>query len=197
MTKPYIPKVARRWVTVGVVARPFGMRGEMRVRVETDFPERFQPGARLFWWLPPAPQPPPSTEPEETAPPRKGKKPPRTMQPQECYIKSVRWQGNQLILTLEGIETREQAERLRGAWLLIPPEERMPLEEDEYYIDDLIGMEVFTETGQRIGKLKDVRKGAAYDYFEVGQYLIPAVGEYILEIDVPNKRMVVRLPEID
>ncbi|MDW8106324.1 MAG: ribosome maturation factor RimM [Armatimonadota bacterium] len=194
MPKPYIPKVARRWVTVGVVSRPFGMRGELRVRVETDFPERFQPGARVFWWIPPKPTPEPS---DESAPARSPKKPPRTMQPQPCTIKSVRWQGDQLILQLEGIDTRAQAEQLRGAWLLVPPEERMPLEEDEYYIDDLLGMEVFTETGERVGKLKQIRRGIAYDYFEVGEHLIPAVAEYILKVDLANKRMVVRLPKIE
>jgi 16S rRNA processing protein RimM len=73
----------------------------------------------------------------------------------------------------------------------------MPLEEGQYYIDDLIGMEVFTESGERIGKLKHVRHGAAYDLYDIGAYTIPAVEEYILEVDVPNKRMVVRLPEVD
>ncbi|MCX7993435.1 MAG: ribosome maturation factor RimM [Fimbriimonadales bacterium] len=193
MTKPYVPKIARQWVTVGVVVRPFGIRGELKVRLETDFPERFQPGARLYWWLPPQPEPPGT---EEMLPHRR-KKPPRTMKPQECFVKSARWHGTHLVLTLEGVETRDQAEQLRGAWLMIPPEERMPLEEGQYYIDDLIGMEVFTESGERVGKLKNVRQGAAYDFYDIGAYTIPAVEEYILEVDVPNKRMVVRLPEID
>ncbi|OYT75188.1 MAG: 16S rRNA processing protein RimM [Armatimonadetes bacterium JP3_11] len=193
MSKPYVPKIARRWVTVGVVMRPFGIRGELKVRLETDFPERFQPGARLYWWLPPRPETPSTDE----APPPRGKKPPRTMRPQECFVKSARWHGDHLVLTLEGVETRDQAERLRGAWLMIPPEERMPLEEGQYYIDDLIGMEVFTETGERVGKLKNVRQGAAYDFYDIGAYTLPAVEEYILEVDVPNRRMVVRLPEID
>jgi len=193
MAKPYIPKIARQWVTVGVVVRPFGIRGELKVRLETDFPERFYPGARLYWWLPPKPEPP---EAEALRPPHR-KKPPRTMKPQECFVKSARWHGEYLVLTLEGVETRDHAEQLRGAWLMIPPEERMPLEEGQYYIDDLIGMEVFTETGERIGKLKNVRHGAAYDFYDIGAYTIPAVEEYILQVDVPNKRMVVRLPEID
>lgn len=201
MPKSYVPKVARRWVTVGIVSRPFGMRGELRVRVETDFPERFKPGARLFWWIPPKPEQEHSEGEESLSdsvpvhPPKK--KPPRTMQPQPCTIKSVRWQRDQLILQLEGIETRAQAEQLRGAWLLIPPEERMPLGEDEYYVDDLVGMEVFTETGERVGKLKQVRRGIVYDYFEVGKHLIPAVAEYVLKVDLANKRIIVRLPEIE
>jgi 16S rRNA processing protein RimM len=179
-------------VTVGVVVRPFGIRGELKVRSETDFPEvRFQPGARLHWWLPPKPEP----DDAEPAPTRK--RPPRTQQPQACVVKSARWHGEHLVIQLEGIDTRDQAEALRGAWLLIPPEERMPLEEGQYYIDDLIGMEVFTESGERIGKLKHVRRGAAYDFYDIGAYTIPAVEEYILEVDVPNKRMVVRLPEVD
>lgn len=193
MARPYTPKVPKRWVTVGVVARPFGIRGELKVRLETDFPERFQPGARLFWWQPPKPEPP-----EADAEPRaRHKKPPRTQPPKECSIESVRWHGEFLVLRLSGVETRDHAEQLRGAWLLIPPEERMPLEEGQYYISDLIGMEVFTESGERIGKLKDVRQGAAYDFYDIGKYTIPAVEEYILSVDVPNKRMTVRLPEIE
>ena len=192
MAKPYIPKIARRWVTVGVVVRPFGIRGELKVRLETDFPEaRFQPGARLHWWLPPR------HEPDITDPAPTRKRPPRTQQPKECFVKHARWHGEHLVIELEGIETRDQAEALRGAWLLIPPEERMPLEEDEYYIDDLIGMEAFTESGERVGKLKNVRQGAAYDFYDIGTHTIPAVDEYILEVDVPNKRMIVRLPELD
>jgi 16S rRNA processing protein RimM len=143
MPKPYVPKIARRWVTVGVIVRPFGIRGELKVRSETDFPEvRFQPGARLHWWLPPKPEP----DDAEPAPTRK--RPPRTQPPQACVVKSARWHGEHLVIQLEGIDTRDQAEALRGAWLLIPPEERMPLEEGQYYIDDLIGMEVFTESGE-------------------------------------------------
>lgn len=194
MAMSYVPKVAHRWVTVGVVLRPFGLHGEVRVRLETDFPERFVPGARLFWWLPPQPQPT-----EEAFVPKKKhrKRPPRTMQPQPCIVESVRWNRNQLLLKIKGFNTIEHAETLRGAWLLIPPEERMPLEEDEYYIDDLIGMEVFTETGERVGKLKRVIPGGIYDYYEIGKHTLPAVSEYILEVDVPHKRMVVRLPEIE
>jgi hypothetical protein len=76
MAKPHVPKVARRWVTVGVVVRPFGIRGELKVRLETDFPEvRFQPGVRLHWWLPPPP------EPADAEPVPARKRPPRTRSP--------------------------------------------------------------------------------------------------------------------
>jgi 16S rRNA processing protein RimM len=194
MPKRHVPKLARRWVTVGVIARPFGMKGELKVRSETEFPqERFRPGARLYWWRPP--EPPRMQETERDIRLAKGKKPPRTMSPQECVVESVRWHGSWLLLKLEGIDTLEQAEKLHGAWLMIPPEARMPLPEDEYYIDDLIGMEVYTESGARLGILRRVIPGAAYDFYEVGHYLIPAHKQFILEVDVPGKRMVVRLPE--
>jgi len=195
MPKRHVPKLARRWVTVGVIVRPFGMKGELKVRPETEFPEeRFRPGARLYWWRPPEPSV--AQETEQERPPAKGeKKPPRTMPPQECSVESVRWHGNWLLLKLKGIDTLAQAEKLHGAWLMIPPEARMPLPEDEYYIDDLIGMEVYTESGERLGILRRVIPGAAYDFYEVGRHLIPAHKQFILQVDVPGKRMVVRLPE--
>ncbi len=209
MSDQHVPKLARRWVTVGVIVRPFGIKGELKVRPETEFPqERFRPGARLYWWRPPAPEPSQQAQEEEETPDaseRAGstsetrvlpsKKPPRTTPPQECVVESVRQHGNWLLVKLEGIDTIQQAERLHGAWLMIPPEERMPLPEDEYYIDDLIGMTVYTESGERLGILKRVIPGAAYDFYEVGRHLIPAHKQFILEVDVANKRMVVRLPE--
>ncbi len=195
MPKRHVPKLARRWVTVGVIVRPFGMKGELKVRPETKFPEeRFRPGARLYWWRPPEPSVAQETE-QERPPAKGGKKPPRTMPPQECSVESVRWHGNWLLLKLKGIDTLAQAEKLHGAWLMIPPEARMPLPEDEYYIDDLIGMEVYTESGERLGILRRVIPGAAYDFYEVGRHLIPAHKQFILQVDVPGKRMVVRLPE--
>ncbi|MCS7066280.1 MAG: ribosome maturation factor RimM, partial [Fimbriimonadales bacterium] len=173
--------------------------GELKVRPETEFPqERFRPGARLYWWRPPEPpaQEQGALEGQDVpATGRRRKKPPRTTPPQECLVESVRWHGNWLLVKLKGIETIEQAERLHGAWLMIPPEERMPLPEDEYYLDDLIGMTVYTESGERLGILKRVIPGAAYDFYEVGRHLIPAHKRFVLEVDVPRKRMVVRLPE--
>jgi hypothetical protein len=78
MAKPYVPKIARRWVTVGVVVRPFGIRGELKVRSETDFPEaRFQPGARLYWWLPPQPEPEATDTPVHANAPRAPARPKR------------------------------------------------------------------------------------------------------------------------
>jgi len=193
MPKRHVPKLARRWVTIGVVVRPLGTKGELKVRPETAFPqERFRPGARLYWWRPPAPKPSTPAEPAPLTP--RGKKPPRTTPPQECTVEAVRPHGNWLRVKLQGIDTRQQAEQLHGAWLMIPPDERMPLPEDEYYIDDLIGMTVYTESGERLGVLKQVIPGAAYDFYEVGPHLIPAHKRFILEVDVPRKRMVVRLP---
>lgn len=197
MPERHVPKLARRWVTVGIIVRPFGMRGELKVRPETEFlQERFRPGARLYWWHPPAPEPAKQEEGVDVPAKRRGKKPPRTTPPQECVVESVRWHGNWLLLKLKGIDTIQQAEQLHGAWLMIPPEERMPLPEDEYYIDDLIGMTVYTESGERLGILKRVISGTAYDFYEVGRHLIPAHKQFILEVDVPRKRMVVRLPEV-
>lgn len=190
-TRTHVPKLARKWVTVGVILRPFGRHGEMKVLVETDFPERFEVGSRLYWWKPPRPtkKRERGTQEDETRPRE------RTMKPQECYVAGARWQQDSLLLSLEGVTSIDQAEELRGAWLMIPPEERMPLDEGEYYISDLIGMPVYTEQGKRLGLLKKVTQTAAYDLYEVGSHLIPAVKEFVLKIDLQNRRMVVRLPE--
>lgn len=175
----HVPQIGRHWVTIGVVVRPFGRYGELKVRPETSFPERFAVGTRLFVWLPREH----STE-----------RPKRTQPPRECLIVSVRWHQDFVLLGLEGIQTIEQAEGLRGAWLLIPSEERMPLPEDEYYISDLIGMKVYTEAGEYLGRLREVIQTGAHDLYRVGSLLIPAIKQVVLQVDLPNQRMTVRLP---
>ena len=74
----------------------------------------------------------------------------------------------------------------------------MPLEEDEYYIADMIGLQVETEDGEAFGTLKDVIETGANDVYVVetssrGEVLIPAIKECILEVDIEAGRMVVHL----
>ncbi|MCW5933614.1 MAG: 16S rRNA processing protein RimM [Fimbriimonadia bacterium] len=192
--RSHIPKLARQWVTVGIILRPFGRNGEMKVRLETDFPERFQPGARFYLWKPPQPQ---GAEEPELERNRRGKVKPRTEKPQECFVENARWIQDTLILSLNGVHTIDDAEELRGMWLMVPPEERVPLPENEYYISDLIGLTVVTEAGEKVGLLKRVIPTAAYDLYEAGKHLIPARKEFILKVDLEKGRITVRLPEAE
>lgn len=80
----------------------------------------------------------------------------------------------------------------------MPQAERAPLEEGAYYVDDLVGLAVEDPDGEALGTLEGVFLGAAQDIFRVrtsrGDVLVPAVSEYVKEVDVPGGRVVMRLP---
>ncbi len=103
-------------------------------------------------------------------------------------------------LLLEGIQSVEEARQLVGATVTLPEDQFPPTEEGVYYIRDLIGMKVLLEDGTSIGKLKEVWPTGANDVYRVlgeqgEETLIPAVKEFILDIQVEKKEMRVRLIE--
>ena len=133
------------WLEIGKIVAPQGLKGEVRVYPNSDFPERFiQPGRR--WLLRPD-----------------------ASEPQPVELLQGRYlEGKDLyVLKLEGITTREQAEALRNSQLLAPQSDRLPLEPDEFHVADLIGLAVILQSTQtRIGQVVDVLP-AGNDLLEV------------------------------
>lgn len=123
------------WFEIGRIVAPQGVRGLMRVYPDSDFPERFlEPGRR---WLR-----------------RKG-----GYQPEPIELLGGRdIPGKGLyVIELEGVETREAAESLRNAVLVVPGSDRPQLEADEFHVSDLLGLEVFHhQTGERLGVTIDI-----------------------------------------
>ncbi len=102
-----------------------------------------------------------------------------------------------LLFKFEGIDDREAAEALIGLDLLVPIEELPPLEEGQYYYYQLLGLEVLLEDGQKLGHIKTIWPIGPYDLYlvktpEGKEYLIPAVEEVILEIDLQRKQIRIR-----
>lgn len=113
-------------------------------------------------------------------------------------IKNVKFFKNLVILKFEGIDNINDIEMYKQRELWIPREEAQELEEDEYYIGDLIGMDVLLEDGSKFGVLKDVMETGANDVYVVettdGQeVLLPAIKECILDVDVEEDTMTVHL----
>ena len=106
-----------------------------------------------------------------------------------------------MILKLSGIDDMDRANRLKGAVIRIPPDKALPLGEDEYYHRDLIGMEVFTREGERLGELSEIIETGANDVYAVktdgaeNKLLIPAIKGCIIGVDTDKKIMTVSLPE--
>ncbi len=159
------------FVTIGVVTSPFGCRGEVKVLPCTDFPERFAALERVFLEV-------------------GGSRTPKRVERARRHKKFV-------LLKLEGVATPEEAGALRGAAVQVPRPEVWPLPPGRYYIFQLLGLPVYTDAGEFVGRLKDVLQTGANDVYVVAapggkEYLVPAVREVVQEIDVSGGRIVIR-----
>ena len=133
------------WLEIGKIVAPQGLKGELRVYPDTDFPERFEvPGKR--WLLHPN-----ATEPEEVE-----------------LVEGRFLEGKKLyVILLAGVKYRDEAEKLRGCKLLVPEGSRPELGEDEYHLMDLLGLPVFIQdSGKFIGTVVDLI-AAGNDLLEV------------------------------
>ena len=118
----------------------------------------------------------------------------------EFEIESVRYQKKQVLLKLKGIDTIEEAEKYREDYLKINRNKEEKLPEDTYYIVDLIGLDIYTENGELLGKLDDVFSTGSNDVYVVKnsegkQILLPAISDVIKNIDLEQKKIVVNLIE--
>jgi 16S rRNA processing protein RimM len=118
----------------------------------------------------------------------------------EVAVGTVKYINDFVIIKLAGIETMNDALKLKNQYVYIHRDNAVKLPKDSYFISDLIGMEVFTEESKLLGMLSNVISTGSNDVYEVkGQdgklILLPAIGEVILEVDVANKKMLVKLLE--
>ncbi|WP_317367040.1 ribosome maturation factor RimM [uncultured Tyzzerella sp.] len=114
-------------------------------------------------------------------------------------IESTRFHKQFVLLKFKGIDTMNDAELIKNTEIKISKDLAIPCEEDEYYIGDLYGMEVFTDEGENIGTIEDIIFTGANDVYLVkkddSQILIPAIKQCILNVDVKEKTMKVHLLE--
>ncbi len=159
-----------RFLLIGQVTKPHGVRGEVRVLPHTDVLERFT-------WLE-------MVYVDED-------------NPRPIKVESARVHKSFALLKLAGYHNRQEAESLRGEQLFVPEEEAIPLEEDEYFLYQLEGLQVFTESGQLLGLINEVLETKANNVFvvqgEKGEILLPDIPEVIQEIDFGNGRVQVHL----
>lgn len=113
-------------------------------------------------------------------------------------IENVKYFKQYAILKFKGIDNINDIEKYKGKSLYVTRDQAIPLEEDEYYIADLIGLDVYLESGEKFGVLKDVMETGANDVYiveteEGKEVLIPAIHECVLDIDVEENRMEIHL----
>jgi 16S rRNA processing protein RimM len=162
------PQVSQDAIVVARVNRAHGREGGISVELLSDLPGRFDAGRELFV--------------DGT---------PRT-------IAASRQTGpNSALLWLEGLTTRRDATPLAGKLLSAHPQGDSALDEGEYYHYQLIGMRVFTDDGEDLGELQEILETGSNDVYivrgEGTEVLIPAMAQVVLDVDVPNATMRVRL----
>ena len=113
-------------------------------------------------------------------------------------IENVKYFKNLVILKFRGIDNINDIERYKRCPLLVERKDAVELEEDEYFIADMIGIEVVTEDDKPFGTLKDVMETGANDVYvidtvEHGEVLVPAIRECILDVDIENQKMKIHL----
>ncbi len=160
-----------RFIAIGRIIRPHGVRGDTLVDVFTDFPERFKSLRTVYVG--------------------------DALQAQLWRVRQARWHNDRILLSLEGCEDRTRAEQLRGLLVQIPVEEAMPLPEDEYYPHQLVGLDVVTREGEELGRLSEVVFTNANEIYVVagprGQILLPAIADVIDRVDLEEGYILVNL----
>src|SRR5580765_2311411 len=160
---------------VGRIARAHGIRGQVIVSLDTDFPEeRFRPGAELFIE--------------------------RNGAIQTLTLTSVRFHRDRPVIGIAGVETMNDAEALAGCELRVPVDRLAPLPGGTFYRHDLIGCRVETPAGELVGTVENVEGTLSGSRLVVaaasrGEVLIPLVAKICIAVDPAAKRIVIDPPE--
>lgn len=116
----------------------------------------------------------------------------------DLKIEHVKYFKQFAILKFKGIDNINDIEKYKGAELWVTRENAVPLEENEYYIADLIGLTVMTDEGKKLGTLKDVLQTGANDCYEVEmengkEILLPVIDECVLDVDLDKGEVLVHV----
>jgi 16S rRNA processing protein RimM len=158
--------VSAAFYRIGVIVRPHGVHGAVKVEPLTDSSKRFRNLKDAFLEL-------------------HGE-----MRPVQLSVASVA--PDAVILTVNGCDTPEQANALRGAYLCVDKAHRVQLPKDTYFITDLIGCDTFDTDGNAYGKLTNVYETGANDVYEIanGKLMVPALKRVLSEVDTDGGRIV-------
>lgn len=145
--------------------RPHGVRGDVKLLPLTDEPARFCSLKDAFLE-------------------RGGQRTPVT-------IEHAQLQPDAAILHLAGVDTREQADALKNAYVCVDRAHAVPLSAGTYFVADLIGCETFDTRGRAYGRVTDVLETGANDVYEIdgGKLMVPALKRVLAEVDVENTRI--------
>ncbi len=166
------PSAAKGRITIGKVGAPHGIHGELRIIPLTDFVERFETMEEVL------------------------------VGDEILHIENVKYHKNLVLMRFREYPIREAAQALTGKLLTVDRSEAAPLAEGEFYTFDIIGLAVYDEAGQELGRVENVLRTGSNDVYQIRgeegrEILIPALKSVVHTIDVAGGRMVVELPEVE
>lgn len=156
----------KEFLVIGEICKPHGVKGEVKVFSLTDNLNRFKELQSVL------------------------------INDKEYLVESCKLQSDRVILKLEGINSMDEAERFRNAKIMVNREDGIELEEDAYYIADLIDCKVFDENNLYIGVLEEVIETGSNDVYVVkddnkAELLIPAIARVVKSVDIENGKIVI------
>ena len=161
-----------KYLEIGQIVNTFGIKGMVKVKPFTDDIRRFDRLEKVYIK--------------------------KQNENKEYQIEEVKYHKEMVLIKFKGIDNIDAANLLKNSYLIVDREKEEPLEEGRYYIVDMLGIDVYTEEGNLLGKLDDIYNTGSNDIYvvkdELGkQVLLPALKEVIKQVDIENRKMVVHL----
>lgn len=161
-------------IAVGKIVKTVGVKGECKVALLTDVPGRLEGLTDLRVGAT-----------EQASEPK--------------VVESVRAHRENVIIKLKGTDSGTDAERLKGMFLYVPPEQALRPSSTSYFVHEIVGMQVVTEEGTTVGVVSDVVKLPGSDIWLVKadgrEIMIPAVREFIRSVDLAQKKITIHVIE--
>jgi len=163
-----------QYLEIGQIANTFGIKGQVKVVPFTDDINRFDELKKIYIV--------------------------NKASRKEVEIEDVKYHKNMILLKFKGLNKIEDVEIYKNCYLEIDRNDGKQLEEGEYYIVDLLGLDIFSDEGKYLGKLDDIYNTGSNDIYvvkdELGkQLLLPAIRDVIKEVNLEDKKITVHLLE--
>lgn len=157
-------------VVIGKIVNVVGLKGAVKVQNYSDEPDRFETIEKVY------------------------------IENNQYKITHVRYQKAMVILQLDKVETRNDAEKLRGKEIAMAAEDLWELPEGQYYIRDLLGSKVLLEDNSLLGTLEEIKTDTSQDLYCIktlqGNIVyLPGVKEFVRNIDLEERQIIVRVPD--
>lgn len=165
------------YIIIGKIIGGFGKSGAVKIRVLTDFPERFFSGEDVFLFT------------EDKA------------EPQKIKLTESFHHKNFIVAKISACTSMEDAKRLTGAYLKILSSQLKKLDKNRYYQFQIINLPAYDENNNYIGRVKDIIENPCNDIYVIfnetskNEILIPAIGRYVKKVDLENEKITITVPE--